>query len=109
VCRKWHVAIDAYLHPDKTRLIEFGRFAAENRRKRGERKPETFAFPGFTHSCGRTRQSSGFIVIGKPHATGSPRSGTAVSGSAAVETFCSDRRTLAPETQDSAPVSKQTL
>lgn len=50
------------LHPDKTRLIEFGRFAAENRRKRGERKPETFAFLGFTHSCGRKRLSPGFIV-----------------------------------------------
>ena len=53
---------NVYLHPDKTRLIEFGRFAAEHRKKRGERKPETFAFLGFTHSCGRTRQSSGFIV-----------------------------------------------
>ena len=41
------------LHPDKTRLIEFGRFAAENRRKRRERKPETFDFLGFTHICGR--------------------------------------------------------
>ena len=50
------------LHPDKTRLIEFGRFAAENRRKRGERKPETFTFLGFTHICGRTRTSGGFIV-----------------------------------------------
>jgi RNA-directed DNA polymerase len=50
------------LHPDKTRLIEFGRFAAENRRKRGERKPETFTFLGFTHICGRKRWSGGFIV-----------------------------------------------
>jgi hypothetical protein len=50
------------LHPDKTRLIEFGRFAAENRRKRGERKPETFTFLGFTHLCGRTLKNSGFIV-----------------------------------------------
>jgi Reverse transcriptase (RNA-dependent DNA polymerase) len=37
------------LHPEKTRLIEFGRFAAENRRKRGDGKPETFTFLGFTH------------------------------------------------------------
>jgi hypothetical protein len=36
------------LHPEKTRLIEFGRFAAENRRNRGEGKPETFNFLGFT-------------------------------------------------------------
>jgi RNA-directed DNA polymerase len=50
------------LHPEKTRLIEFGRFAAENRRKRGERKPETFTFLGFTHLCGRTRKNGGFIV-----------------------------------------------
>jgi group II intron reverse transcriptase/maturase len=39
------------LHPEKTRLIEFGRFASENRRKRGDSKPETFTFLGFTHIC----------------------------------------------------------
>jgi group II intron reverse transcriptase/maturase len=44
------------LHPDKTRLIEFGRFAAERRVKRGLGKPETFNFLGFTHICGRNRQ-----------------------------------------------------
>ncbi len=38
------------LHPDKTRLIEFGRYAAERRAKRGEGKPETFHFLGFTHN-----------------------------------------------------------
>ncbi len=43
------------LHPDKTRLIEFGRFAAERRRRRGEGKPETFNFLGFTHVCGTAR------------------------------------------------------
>src|ERR1700758_1563013 len=37
------------LHPDKTRRIEFGRFAEENRRRRGEGKPETFDFLGLTH------------------------------------------------------------
>ena len=41
------------LHPDKTRLIEFGRFAAANRKGRGLGKPETFDFLGFTHICGR--------------------------------------------------------
>lgn len=44
------------LHRDKTRLIEFGRFAAANRKGRGDGKPETFDFLGFTHICGRTRQ-----------------------------------------------------
>ena len=44
------------LHPDKTRLVEFGRFAAENRRSRGESKPETFDFLGFTHVCSTTRR-----------------------------------------------------
>jgi group II intron reverse transcriptase/maturase len=39
------------LHPDKTRLIEFGRFARERRSKRGEGKPQTFNFLGFTHIC----------------------------------------------------------
>ena len=43
------------LHPDKTRLIEFGRFAMANRRARGERRPETFDFLGFTHYCKKTR------------------------------------------------------
>jgi group II intron reverse transcriptase/maturase len=43
------------LHPDKTRLIEFGRFAAANRAARGEPKPETFDFLGFTHICGKSR------------------------------------------------------
>jgi hypothetical protein len=50
------------LHPEKTRLIEFGRFAAANRRARGERKPETFTFLGFTHICGQKRWKEGFIV-----------------------------------------------
>jgi group II intron reverse transcriptase/maturase len=44
------------LHPDKTRLIEFGRHAAARRRQRGLGKPETFNFLGFTHICGTTRQ-----------------------------------------------------
>jgi len=39
------------LHPDKTRLIEFGRFASERRSRRGENRPETFNFLGFTHAC----------------------------------------------------------
>jgi RNA-directed DNA polymerase len=43
------------LHPDKTRLIEFGRFAELNRKKRGEGKPETFGFLGFTHISGKTK------------------------------------------------------
>jgi RNA-directed DNA polymerase len=43
------------LHPDKTRLIEFGRFAATDRKIRGLGKPETFTFLGFTFICGRSR------------------------------------------------------
>ena len=49
------------LNDDKTRLIEFGRFAASNRRDRGLGKPETFDFLGFTHICGRTRKG-GFLL-----------------------------------------------
>ena len=45
---------DLELHPDKTRLIEFGRFAKENRQQRGQGKPETFDFLGFTHYCAKT-------------------------------------------------------
>jgi group II intron reverse transcriptase/maturase len=44
------------LHPEKTRLIEFGRFAARDRERCGDRKPETFNFLGFTHICGSTRE-----------------------------------------------------
>ena len=50
------------LHPDKTRLIEFGRCAAVNRRRRCDGKPETFDFLGFTHICGQTRITGRFIV-----------------------------------------------
>ena len=50
------------LHSQKTRLLEFGRFAAKDRKQRGEGKPETFEFLGFTHICGRKRQSGGFMV-----------------------------------------------
>jgi group II intron reverse transcriptase/maturase len=50
------------LHPDKTRLIEFGRDAAEHRKQRGEGKPEVFNFLGFTHICGKTRKTGRFIV-----------------------------------------------
>ncbi len=44
------------LHPDKTRLIEFGRFAAQNCKKRGLAKPETFKFLGFVLICGKSRR-----------------------------------------------------
>jgi len=44
------------LHPDKTRLIEFGRYAVRDRAARGEGKPETFAFLGFTHICATSRR-----------------------------------------------------
>jgi RNA-directed DNA polymerase len=50
------------LHPDKTRLIEFGRFAAERRRARGDGRPETFDFLGFTHCCGQDRQARFRVV-----------------------------------------------
>lgn len=52
------------LHADKTRLIEFGRFARQNRARRGQGKPETFNFLGFTHCCGKTRKG-GFTVLRK--------------------------------------------
>ena len=57
--RRFHLE----LHPDKTRLIEFGRFASANRKKRGQGKPETFDFLGFTHYCGRSRK--GWFMVGR--------------------------------------------
>src|SRR5580704_14268274 len=53
------------LHPDKTRLIEFGRHAARNRKQRGEKKPESFDFLGFTHLCGKTSKKGHFMVLRK--------------------------------------------
>jgi nucleoid DNA-binding protein len=50
------------LHPDKTRLIEFGRFAVENRRNRGQGHPETFDFLGFAHCRGTNRQGRFQVV-----------------------------------------------
>ena len=50
------------LHPDKTRLIEFGRFAQDNRRRAGQGKAQTFDFLGFTHCCGKTRAGK-FMVL----------------------------------------------
>ena len=49
------------LHGEKTRLIKFGRFAAERRKRRGQGKPETFTFLGFTFICGKSR--SGFYQL----------------------------------------------
>src|SRR5580692_6552823 len=50
------------LHPEKTRLIQFGRFAAEDRKRDGAGKPETFNFLGFTHICGTIWKSGKFTV-----------------------------------------------
>src|SRR6266480_895021 len=44
------------LHPEKTRLIEFGRWASERRQRRGQGKPETFDFLGLTHMCSTTKR-----------------------------------------------------
>ena len=52
------------LHPEKTRLIEFGRHAAADREQRGLGKPETFNFLGFTFICSKTRKGR-FQIIRK--------------------------------------------
>jgi len=57
--RKFHLV----LHPEKTRLLEFGAFAAEGRKRRGLGKPETFNFLGFTHICGKKRSNGRFTVV----------------------------------------------
>jgi len=57
--RKFHLE----LHPEKTRLLEFGPFAIDNRKKRGEGKPETFNFLGFTHICAKKRSNGMFTVV----------------------------------------------
>lgn len=50
------------LNEEKTRVLEFGRYAADRRARRGLRRPETFDFLGFTHICGKTRADSRFII-----------------------------------------------
>jgi RNA-directed DNA polymerase len=57
--RKFHLE----LHPEKTRLLEFGPFAIQNRQKRGEGKPETFNFLGFTHICVKKRSNGMYTVL----------------------------------------------
>jgi group II intron reverse transcriptase/maturase len=56
--RKFELA----LHPDKTRLIRFGRHAAEQRKRLGQGKPETFDFLGFTHFCTRSWVTGRFVI-----------------------------------------------
>ena len=53
------------LHPEKTRLSAFGRYAAMRRKKRGEGRPETFNFLGFTHMCGTNRKTGYFEILRK--------------------------------------------
>src|SRR3984893_8787218 len=57
--RKFHLE----LHPEKTRLLEFGPYAADVRKRRGDGKPETFNFLGFTHICGKKRSNGRFTVL----------------------------------------------
>ena len=66
--RDWRDRLQQFgleLHPDKTRLIEFGRFAVASRKQRGEGKPKTFDFLGFTHICGQSRKNGKFLVLPK--------------------------------------------
>lgn len=51
------------LHPEKTRLLEFGRFAAERRREQGKGKPETFDFLGFTHICSVRNKDGKYKIL----------------------------------------------
>jgi group II intron reverse transcriptase/maturase len=57
--RKFHLE----LHPEKTRLLEFGRFAIDNRQRRGKGRPETFNFLGFTHICIKKRSNGMYTVL----------------------------------------------
>ena len=57
--RRFHLEV----HPEKTRLLEFGPYAADHQRRRGLRKPETFNFLGFTHICGKKRSNGRFTVL----------------------------------------------
>jgi hypothetical protein len=67
-------AFELALHPDKTRLIRFGRQAAEQRASLGEGNPETFEFLGFTHFCTRSRTWGTFVIGRKTIKGGTGRS-----------------------------------
>ena len=60
-CQKFSL----HLHPEKTKVIEFGPYAKRNAKKRGRKKPDTFDFLGFTHICGTKRSNGMFTVIRK--------------------------------------------
>ena len=60
--RERFAAFGLGLHDEKTRLIEFGRYAARNRKARGLSKPEPFDFLGFTHACGKTKKTGWFAL-----------------------------------------------
>jgi len=84
------------LHSEKTRLIEFGRFAVENRKRRGLGKPETFTFLGFTFICGKTRRGkfqikrkSGGIDAGKVASHQQELDGACISRFPSREDGCS--------------------
>ncbi len=59
---EWCSQAGLELHPEKTHLLEFGAYAAERRRARGQRKPETFNFLGFTHICGKKRNGQSTVL-----------------------------------------------
>jgi RNA-directed DNA polymerase len=78
------------LHPDKTRLIEFGRYAAGHRARRGLGKPETVNFLGFTHTCGRS--SRGVFQLKRQRRRDPLRQG--VDGAVRMESRESENATL---------------
>jgi hypothetical protein len=73
-----------HLHEDKTRLIEFGRFAEENRRRKGKARPEVFDFLGFTHYCGRP-ETNVFSSARRPKEADDPQSEGAAPGDEAMD------------------------
>ena len=83
------------LHPDKTRLIEFGRHAAEQRKRRGEGKPDTFDFLGFTHICGTTRKTGRFIVKRQTIRKAARRQAAGAEGGAPASLACASPATRA--------------
>jgi hypothetical protein len=76
------------LQPDKTRRIEFGRFAAQDRKQRGEGKPETFDFLGFTHLRGKDRNGN-FAV--KRHTIGKRMGGSWQKSRSNFVSACTNR------------------
>jgi hypothetical protein len=95
-----------HLHEDKTRLIEFGRFAEGNRRRKGRARPEVFDFLGFMYYCGKTRDGRLPPLPEDPKEADDPQAEGAAPGDEATDAPTAPRRTIGGNIADLRRVGK---